>query len=337
MKLIKYAKYIFSIWLLVSSFSYANVCTGRFLNPITDVCWDCLFPISIGSIEIPPATTLRPDTFNFPSPMCICPNEKLGGLPYPGLALGMWEPIRMVDVTKRPFCLVSLGGISLNPGMNIGTGSSPYEGGSEARMSNWHIHWYINPLLGTLGLVKDAALCNDVQGFDLAYMTEFDPLWNNDFLAFLMNPEAALFGNIVAKAACAADCIASSSWKPLDSLFWCSGCQGSMYPFTGNNSEHHTSIQSSSLSVQRFTAKLHRQLMLWNTSGPEAICMPIPAPIIKKSQYRIQTTIPIPGIGPYGCNPYGRSTMFHSAGKEIPIAGEDFGYLVWRKKTCCAQ
>lgn len=316
----------------------ADVCTGRFVNPITDVCWDCFFPISIGAVEMPPSTNFRPDTLNFPSPMCICPNLKLLGTPTPGLAVGMWEPIRTVDVTKRPFCLTSLGGLSLSfPGMVIGKGSGPFEGSSQDRIGNWHVHWYTNPLLTTLGLIKDGAVCQDLQGFDLAYMTEFDPLWNNDFLAFLMNPEAILFGNIMAKAACAADCIASTIWKPLDFLFWCAGCQGSMYPFTGNNAEHLTSIQSSTLSVERFTAKLHRQLMLWNTSGPEAICSPLPAPIIKKSQYRIQTTIPIPGFGPYGCTPYGRSTILHSAGKEITIAGEDFGYLVWRKKTCCAQ
>ncbi|MDA0902097.1 MAG: TraU family protein [Proteobacteria bacterium] len=315
------------------------VCTGRFVNPVTDVCWDCIFPISIGASEMPRSTTFRPDTENFPSPICVCPNAKLLGVPTPGLAVGFWEPIRMVDVTKRPFCMTSIGGIELNPGLDIGTGSAPYENEGEGRIGNWHVHWYINPLTSILNIFNEI-LC-DFSGiatyFDLAYLTELDPLWNNDILAFILNPEAILFGNIVAQAVCAADCVASTVWKPLDVLFWCAGCQGAMYPFTGNNSEHMTSIQSSSLSVERFTFKLHRQLMAWNTSGPEAICSPIPAPIIKKSQYRLQTTIPIPGIGPYGCNPYGRSTMLHDSFKEIPIAGEDFGYFVWRKRTCCMQ
>ena len=30
----------------------AQSCTGRFVNPISDVCWECLFPISIGPIAI---------------------------------------------------------------------------------------------------------------------------------------------------------------------------------------------------------------------------------------------------------------------------------------------
>ena len=30
----------------------AQSCTGRFVNPISDVCWECIFPISIGPISI---------------------------------------------------------------------------------------------------------------------------------------------------------------------------------------------------------------------------------------------------------------------------------------------
>jgi len=26
-------------------------CNARFLNPITEICWDCIFPISVGGIS----------------------------------------------------------------------------------------------------------------------------------------------------------------------------------------------------------------------------------------------------------------------------------------------
>ncbi|WP_424515674.1 TraU family protein [Psychroserpens sp.] len=32
----------------------------------------------------------------------------------------------------------------------------------------------------------------------------------------------------------------------------------------------------------------------------------------------------------------GASTTFQSPGKVIPAIGEDMGYLVWRKRNCCA-
>jgi conjugal transfer pilus assembly protein TraU len=45
-------------------------------------------------------------------------------------------------------------------------------------------------------------------------------------LGFLQNPEAFLFGNLIAQAACAADSLATLTGLPLDSLFWCAGAQG---------------------------------------------------------------------------------------------------------------
>jgi len=281
------------------------------------VCWDCIFPISVGAIEIPPSTTFRPDTVNYPIPICICPNIKLGGAPTPGLAVGFWEPIRLVDITKQPFCLVSLGGLEVIPGGLSLIGNGIDEGENQA---TWHLHWYLSPFISILNLALDG-LCANSTDFDLAYLTELDPLFHDDLLSFIINPEAILFANPIAQAACAADCIAATIWQ--------------LYPFTGNLAGQTNSIQGASMAIEKFIAKLHRQFLLPDTSGPESICFPIPAPIVKKSQYRLQTTIPIPGQGPLGCNPFGRSTFLHEMGKEIPIAGEDFGFLIWRKKTCC--
>ncbi|MGT2516601.1 TraU family protein [Sphingomonas panni] len=45
-------------------------CTGKFVNPITDVCWSCLFPMSVGGLNIWPSG--RPDTPNPGLPVCAC-------------------------------------------------------------------------------------------------------------------------------------------------------------------------------------------------------------------------------------------------------------------------
>ena len=45
-------------------------CTGKFVNPITDICWSCMFPLSIGGLSIWPST--RPDTGNPSLPVCAC-------------------------------------------------------------------------------------------------------------------------------------------------------------------------------------------------------------------------------------------------------------------------
>ena len=50
-------------------------CKGQFINPITDVCWECLFPITIGSIELKGSD--KPDTKNSKSPVCLCIKNKM--------------------------------------------------------------------------------------------------------------------------------------------------------------------------------------------------------------------------------------------------------------------
>lgn len=308
--------------LALSGSSYAT-CVGRFVNPITDVCWKCLFPITIGGLKVSSGgeDTPNPQTF-----ICTCSR------PFPriGIPISFWEPARLVDVTRTPYCLVSLGGISLMQRGVQGHGS--VENGKQGHMrgSFYHVHWYVYPVLYWLELLTDFA-CMEKASFDVAYLTELDPLWNDDETAFVLSPEAALFANPIAQAACAVDCAATSLWFSKDPLFWCAGCQGSMYPLTGTVSAHVGGVQASLLTAQRMIFKLHREGFLWGTLGSNAWCDKYPMPILKKTQYKTQMTYPLPDK----CFPLGRSDVLWASGKEYPSKGEDFGYLIWRKRNCC--
>ena len=153
----------------------------------------------------------------------------------------------------------------------------------------------------------------------------------------LINPEAAVFANPVATLACAADCVASTVSRPIDPLFWCAGCQGSMYPLNGNVASHLNPIQSSRLAASRMAYKMHRQFLAWGTMGKEGLCKKYPMPIMKKQQYRLQMVNPSPMVkGRYACAPIGASDLKPGVGRVWPVVGEDFGYLVWRKRNCCA-
>lgn len=48
----------------------APTCTGKFMNPITDVCWSCMFPISIGPVPI--LHMGQEDIENAVPPICMC-------------------------------------------------------------------------------------------------------------------------------------------------------------------------------------------------------------------------------------------------------------------------
>jgi conjugal transfer pilus assembly protein TraU len=177
--------------------------------------------------------------------------------------------------------------------------------------------------------------------FDVAYISELDVTWNDEKLQILLNPEAFLFGNFLAQAACAIDCAASTVAMPRDAMFWCSGCWGNIYPFSGANADHVGGIQNSSLLTTRIIAKMHRLGLAQETSTSDgsingAICRKHRAMKIKKSQYKLQMVNPKSTSSDIGCFPLGLSDMIYSSFKEYPYDGQDFGYLIFRKVNCCA-
>lgn len=312
----------------LSSSSYAKECTGQFVNPITDINWSCLFPITLGSIEIFPGKLA--DTKNPSSPVCVCPRESLGGVPLPGIVSGFFEPVRLVDVSAEPYCFVNMGGLNINMGMNRHQGGRAKA--ASAKTSAWYVHYYIYPIIYILELFTDF-ICMEEASYDALWLTELDPSGNDDELALILNPDAFLFNNLISQSACAADCLSASSKLPIDSLYWCSGCQGSMFPMNANVNAHIGGVQASVNAVSKVTAKLHRQLMAHDTAADNIkdICKKKLAPLMKKSHYRYQMTNPDPSE----CQPFGRTTTIWESNKEIPLVGEDFGYLIWRKRNCC--
>lgn len=324
------------IFLISTEKAYAGECVGKFLNPITDVCWSCLFPISIGSTTV--YSGGREDTSN-PSGnlgpwLCQCSKEREGVMKLiPGIPVGFWEPVRLVDVTRTPFCLVNLGGVSMSKGSIKKHGTVSTKSSKDgSKRSFYQVHWYVYPLIYWLELITDF-LCLEKASFDVAYITEIDPLWNNDEVGFILNPEAAIFGNPIAQASCGVDCAAASAGFPNDYMFWCAGCQGSMYPFTGSVSAHRSGVQASMLLTQRMIAKLHRSFLLEETSGKGALCQKQIAPKIKKTQYKLQMTYPIPAAKDnkgdinkkFACNPLGRTEIYSGAGKEFRLLWKTSG------------
>jgi conjugal transfer pilus assembly protein TraU len=313
---------------LHASESKAKRCKGEFINPITDICWECLFPITIGSIELKGSD--KPNTKNPSSPVCLCIK---GNIPLPGITGGFWEPARMTDISQEPYCFVNLGGMKIDMGMERGYGARPKAASAET--AKVYVHYYIYPLLLMLNIFTDV-ICLERVGFDLFWTTELDPT-ADDELSILMHPEAFLFNNPVSQAACAVDCIKTSLPKaglPIDALFWCNGCQGTFYPMNGSINYHNGGVSDALSATGKIIAKMHRTGLGANTSGTsnKQLCEKTLAPVIKKSQYRYQLINP---DSSKTCYPLGSTTSKFEAGKEIPVTREDFGYLIWQKRNCC--
>lgn len=318
-----------------------HTCKGRFVNPITDICWSCLMPISVGNlINIGKGVVPKKrDTNNPSSPLCMCVKNNI---PVPGVTIGFWEPVRLVDITRTPYCMTNLGGVSLGSNYKKISSFNRHYDDRHVTDSFYHVHYYVYPLIYWLELITDF-MCLEEGTFDVAYMSEFDITWNDEKIQNLLNPEAALFGNPVAQAACSLDCASSTLAMPLDSMFWCAGCLGNMYPFSGANADHVGGVQSSSLLTMRIIAKMHRIGLAQETSTDEntdlkgggKLCRKSRAMKIKKSQYKLQMVYPASSSDSLGCWPLGLTDTMYSSFREYPYDGQDWGYLIWRKKNCC--
>ncbi|MEZ8082809.1 conjugal transfer pilus assembly protein TraU [Enterovibrio norvegicus] len=322
---------IFFCFIPLQTQAQSAACTGHFLNPISDICWDCLFPMTVGSVPL--IASKYPDTENPSLPISYCPK------PPPiyvqiGLNIGYWEPYSLVDVTRVPYCMV-------NMGTQLSTENAQQVGGKQHDSSSqtsgnafYHAHWYKYPVIYWLQLMQSAS-CMATDNFDVAYLTELDPFWEDDEMTFILNPEAILFGNPITQLACITESIATSTGRslPFDVLFWCLGSQGSAYPLTGNSAYAHTSTQVGTLIMERLNYKLHRQGIVWETRGTDgAICYQWPEPILPKSRYRYQLASPIGDAA--NCYPYGTTSTLWEQGKDNPIKGGNFGFVNWRKRNC---
>lgn len=324
-------------------------CQGEFINPINDICWSCLFPIKIAS-----TITLMDDGQEDNSSLsgksfCACENPARGGI-----ALSFWEPSHLVEVVRTPFCMVSLGGVNLageseTEVPDAGSGSSLTDlfggHGTTVKSVTTHndigsfrqVHWFKNPVMFWLEAVLDSE-CLERGTLDIGWLSEVDPTWKFPELAFIQAPESALFANTVAQAACAADCIQAGIGFPSNILFWCAGCQGSIYPYSGWSANGAGVIVDSKLLVARMQAKMHRDLIAWDADGEEALCSYRLAPMMDKRSYKMGMTYPVAARKFNGkcCDPIGRSTLLRDEFKTYPYKGADFAYQIFRKRDCCS-
>jgi len=311
------------------------VCTGKFPNLITEVCYDCMFPISLaGNLVNFGVSGDDYDSGAGGSATCLCLGSLTAGTP-----VSFWEPVFMVDVTNKPGCMPLLGGVDISPPYNemeYGTMKrTPASSGLGGRGAFLHINEYVNPVLTALGVISDSP-CLDQRGFDAPFISWADPTWNDDALAMILTPYGYAFAGIPSIAAEAPDSIAATFGFPIASLFWVAGAWGPLYPVTGNVATANTPEQVTHLLTARLFAKLHATGVQQSTAGADALrscgALGVPEFLMDKRQYKTNRVFPFPDNM---CTPFGRPLVLQEKGAARP-QDKDYGYFIFRKKDCCA-
>jgi len=324
-------------------------CDNNFPDLISDINWQTIFPFRLGGNTIIDAgdqpdnvDTGNADDFNPDSPFCTCPDNVLG-YDRIGSYISFWEPARVIEVVRQPNCFPFLFGMDFGEAINaFGAFGTPGQSDNPntPEKAFYNVHYYTFPVMAVMDLIKGVEWCTDwYQDIDLMYFSEVDPLWNNDELAAFVNPEAIAFGNPVAQSLCAVDCMTATAGFPLNALFWCAGCWGSIYPFTGNTTVVGSPVRTTSLLMARTLARLARlpipPAVEYDTSSATAKCGGHVRPILKKSQYKFSTLFPIPQTE--WSHSLGSSTFLWGEHRNIPAKGEHQIYMMWRKRNCCLK
>ena len=291
-----------------------------------------VFPIKFAGITILNFGNLEDHDDSGAGFICICQ------MPPPifirvGFPLHLWEPADVIETVQQPWCSPTIG-------LNLGLGFNKKAIGDESSLSQndktaaAQAHLIAYPVWYMLGLFVDLICFQAGTGFDYLYVTEIDPLWQNDMWASLLGPEANLFANKVAQAACPIDCATSTASFPLDFMFWCQGCWGGAYPLSKNASSVDY-LQANAAIMGKFIYKMHRELIMWLTSGPMMLrgyCQAFPFPIWKKTQYN--PLLLYPGRNT-NRQPIGRTAKLWGVGKSMPF-NANYVFGIYRARDCCA-
>lgn len=330
-------------------------------NVFTQVCWDCF----IDSINL-----MGMSSGNAPAgaanvgPFCLCTDNL--GVPVAGIPKAHWQPSRINEVVTTPWCSPSLGGIKLQDTL---TGLGYNNTQEENPSAFYQYHYFAYPLMTMLNMLVMPSCGDGYVDFDLLYLSEVDPLWNDDLMSLMLNPEAIIFGNPAAIAWCITDCVMTTANTQQEEFYGCAGCDGLLYPLTGNVIPQPDPVAGSSLITQRVLASLHRKGLAKKTIGEEAMCKPEYFPTIPRSQYRFSMLYPVPeastepvvatppaggltstdqtSAGSSGgaqehfqecCHPMGMSTSRWCTpvgGRTRPGKDNAYVYLIWNYRDCC--
>ncbi|MCY3974444.1 MAG: TraU family protein [Simkaniaceae bacterium] len=315
----------FALFFLLPALNFATI-----FNPVTDICWRCLFPLKVSGQNVTPSHT---DAIGGKAKIfCHCK----GGVV--GLPVSYFAPAKICEVTVTPYRLVAfdinLSGKGMTKrGYVKATGSGHFE-------SVRHVHLYEYPVLALFDCAE-AFLCAGEKAttadITLSYMSEFDPFWLKDSWNNVLYPHGLIYGSALAQATCISDCIATTANKPIDKLSFCAGCQGSLFPYGGFIPYATGAVQASSLLVHRVLAKLH-YLQLLRSYPKGKYCKKKKSTFPPKSSYKMQIAKPVKqSTSTEQCPFLGASEVKWGVRKTYPGKGEEFVYVIFARHACCVD
>lgn len=333
----KFVSLLLLILMLSVDRLYAS-CGGSFLNPISEVRWNCMMPISLGGVsfadvsmpEAAAAIIADKAAAGATTPVCTC----FDPIPRVGLTFGMNIIFRIAEATKDPLCFPSLG-IQLDGG---GFGMAGQDGGTKntSQTTFNYTHLLVFAPTELLNLFVDSVCLSLSDGtpFSILYLSEFMPQSKSSELALILAPESLLFANPVAQAYCMVDSVLTVFEQSDPIGYWCVGGH-SIFPLS-NHSVETEYVDAASINASKMLFTLTRLGQIPTCFGANASCSCLPTPIWNKREFRFQLAKPM--ISSF-CNRMGKpSLIWNTPNLNMPLIknADNLAFLIWRRRDCCA-
>lgn len=322
------------------------------------ICWSQFYPILLAGVDVFHRDQHPEDASR--QALGVCGGDlSRGQLPRIGFTLGHWRPVRIIEVVRMDMsiCSPTLGGLTI-PGPGVMNGGSH---GDEST-SFYHINLFDFDILGMIGLLRNSGCSLGTFDLTLVDNSIYWPQWKDHKLAEAMNPEVSLLASIGLHVMEPIDSIYTTTHdESLDKFWMTAGSWGSMAHYTGHAGDGHNTPLRWVGAASRYMAMLARMGRLKRTVGSDTLCERPVMPIIKKSQYRLQTLFPV-GQAKGGSvttssvdttvagqqvpeidlataserctSPIGEITIKSLDWRSRPATGEDAVFLLWQWFDC---
>ena len=162
------------------------------------------------------------------------------------------------------------------------------------------------------------------------YISEDDDEWQALYSSDWW-PEAEKFATLPLVEACIADATSAQFGYPIDALYWCMGSWGLLFNMNGHLNQDEYTTGNAGLAA-RLIAHMGRRMMLWDAAT--VTCYAGPMPIWRKSFFKLQPLRPTERDIRI---PIGQAPEFWGEDLNKLEDGDNFAWLLWRKRVCCSS
>jgi conjugal transfer pilus assembly protein TraU len=192
------------------------------------------------------------------------------------------------------------------------------------------VHYLTHPVLDVI-ISEFDNMCWEFSDNKMEYISESDSEWQ-DIYSSMWWPEAEMFANLSMVEACMADAATSQFGAPIDALYWCMGAWGMLFNMNGHMNQNEYTTGNAGLAA-RTIAHMGRRGCLMDAAS--TTCYAIPMPIWIKSYFRLQPLRPTERSAQI---PIGLAPLLWSGNlNNVDQDGDNFAWLLWRLRICCAS